>query len=140
MAGEAELLSDTIVAALRDAVATVEDEHGITVELTAIGDRPLDPRGEALVAAAREALRNAARHAEGAPVFVFAELSAGNVEVFIRDEGPGFDAGAVPPERRGIRDAIIGRMASAGVVATVESFAGEGTEVALRLRPGRAGR
>jgi DNA-binding NarL/FixJ family response regulator len=30
------------------------------VELTAIGDRPLDPRGEALVAAAREALRNAA--------------------------------------------------------------------------------
>src|ERR1700756_2911913 len=52
MAGEAELLSDTIVAALRDAVATVEDEHGITVELTAIGDRPLDPRGEALVAAA----------------------------------------------------------------------------------------
>jgi signal transduction histidine kinase len=140
MAGEAELLSDTIVAALRDAVATVEDEHGITVELTAIGDRPLDPRGEALVAAAREALRNAAHHAEGAPVFVFAETSAGNVEVFIRDEGPGFDAGAVPPERRGIRDAIIGRMASAGGVATVESFAGEGTEVALRLRPGRAGR
>jgi signal transduction histidine kinase len=140
MAGEAELLSDTIVAALRDAVATVEDEHGITVELTAIGDRPLDPPGEALVAAAREALRNAARHAEGAPVLVFAEMSAGNVEVFIRDEGPGFDADAVPPERRGIRDAIIGRMAAAGGVAIVESFAGEGTEVALRLRPSRAAR
>jgi signal transduction histidine kinase len=140
MAGEAELLSDTVVAALRDAVATVEDEHGITVELTAIGDRPLDPSGEALVAAAREALRNAAHHAGGAPVFVFAEMSAGGVEVFVRDEGPGFDAGAVPAERRGIRDAIVGRMASAGGVATVESAAGEGTEVVLRIRAGRAPR
>ncbi len=141
MAGEAELLSETVGAALRDAVATVEDEHGITVELTAIGDRPLDPAGEALVAAAREALRNAARHAAGAPVFVFAEMTADGAEVFVRDEGPGFDVDAVPAERRGIRDAIIGRMGSAGGAATVESVAGDGTEVALRIRrSGRNGR
>jgi signal transduction histidine kinase len=133
MAGEAELLSETLVAALRDAVATVEDEHGITVELTAIGDRPLDSAGEELVAAAREALRNAARYGGSAPVYVFAETTAAKVEVFIRDEGPGFDPQAVPPERRGIRDAIVGRMASAGGAATVESGPGEGTEVALRL-------
>lgn len=140
MAGEAELVSETVVAALRDAVATVEDEHDITVELTAIGDCPLNPAREALVAAAREALRNAARHAGGARVFVFAEMSEGAVEVFVRDEGPGFDAEAVPPERRGIRDAIVGRMASAGGLATVESAPGEGTEVALRIRAGKAGR
>ena len=140
MAGEAELLSETLVAALRDAVATVEDEHGITVELTAIGDRPLDATGEELVAAAREALRNAARYAAGAPVFVFAETTATGVGVFVRDEGPGFDLEAVPAERRGIRDAIVGRMASAGGVATVESSLGEGTEVALRLCPRKAGR
>jgi signal transduction histidine kinase len=140
MAGEAELLSDTVLAALRDAVAGVEDEHGITVELTAIGDRPLDPAGEALVAAAREALRTAARHAGGAPVFVFAEMSAAGAEVFVRDEGPGFDANAVPIERRGIRDAIVGRMASAHGVATVESTVGEGTEVALRIRTGNGRR
>jgi hypothetical protein len=42
MAGEAELASDTLVAALRDAVASVEDEHGMTIEFTAIGDRTLD--------------------------------------------------------------------------------------------------
>jgi signal transduction histidine kinase len=140
MAGEAELLSETLVAALRDAVATVEDEHGITVELTAIGDRPLDAAGEELVAAAREALRNAARYAGGAPVFVFAETTATGVGVFVRDEGPGFDPEAVPAERRGIRDAIVGRMASAGGVASVESSPGEGTEVALRLCPRKAGR
>jgi signal transduction histidine kinase len=131
MAGQAELASETVVAALRDAVAGVEDAHGITVEMTAIGDRPLDAAGEALVAAAREALRNAGCHAEGAPVFVFTQASAERLEVFIRDEGPGFDANAVPVERRGIRDAIIGRMASAGGRATIDAVPGEGTEVAL---------
>jgi signal transduction histidine kinase len=140
MAGEAELLSETLVAALRDAAATVEDEYGIKVELTTIGDRRLDSAGEELVAAAREALRNAARYAGGAPVFVFAETTAAGVDVFVRDEGPGFDPEAVPAERRGIRDAIVGRMASAGGVATVESGPGEGTEVALRICNRKAGR
>jgi len=140
MAGEAELLSETLVAALRDAVANVEDEHDITVELTAIGDRPLDSAGEELVAAAREALRNAARYAGGSPIFVFAETTDSSVGVFIRDQGPGFDPDAVPAERRGIRDAIVGRMASAGGLATVESAPGEGTEVALRICARKAGR
>ena len=128
-------MSDTLVAALRDVVAEVEDEQAITVELTAIGDRPIDLAGEALVAAAREALRNAARYAGGAPVVVFAELNASGVEVFVRDDGAGFDPETIPTERRGIRDAIVGRMAAAGGSATVESAPGEGTEVALRLGP-----
>jgi signal transduction histidine kinase len=140
MAGESELVSETLVAALRDVVASIEDEHGITVELTAIGDRPLDSAGEELVAAAREALRNAARHASGARIFVFAASTADGAEVFVRDEGPGFDPDAVPAERRGIRDAIVGRMAFAGGVATLESAPGEGTEVALRIGPGKASR
>jgi signal transduction histidine kinase len=138
MAGETELVSDTVVAALRDVVAEVEDEQAITVELTAIGDRRIDAGGEALVAATREALRNAARHAGGAPVVVFAELKASGVEVFVRDDGAGFDPAGVPSERRGIRDAIVGRMAAAGGSATVESAPGEGTEVALRLGPASA--
>lgn len=142
MAGETELLGETLVAALREVVAEVEDEQAITVELTAIGDRALDPGGEALVAATREALRNAARHAGGASVVVFAELTTAGVEVFVRDEGAGFDPDAVPTERRGIRDAIVGRMAAAGGRAVIESAPGEGTEVALRIGPpqGRPGR
>jgi signal transduction histidine kinase len=134
MAGEAELVSDTVVAALRDAVAEVEDENGITIEFSAIGDRALDPACEELVAAAREALRNAARHAGGARVFVFCQVARdGQVELFVRDEGPGFDPAEVPAERRGIRDAIVGRMAFAGGQASVESVCGEGTEVTLRV-------
>ncbi|MGO9975388.1 MAG: sensor histidine kinase [Solirubrobacteraceae bacterium] len=140
MAGETELVSETLTATLRDVVAAVEDEYGITVELTAIGDRGLDADGEALVAAAREALRNAARHAPAAPVFVFAEITRSRVQVFIRDEGPGFELEAVAPERRGIRDAVIGRMASVGGYAAIDSTPGEGTEVVLTMRPRESGR
>ena len=84
------------------------------VELTILGDRPLDRQSEALAAAAREALRNAARHAPGAPVFVFAQAGADGAEVFVRDEGPGFELATVPTERRGVRDSIVGRMAAVG--------------------------
>ncbi|HEX3874593.1 MAG TPA: hypothetical protein VHW26_10645 [Solirubrobacteraceae bacterium] len=133
MAGETELTSETLSAALRAVVAGVEDEQEITVELSIIGDRRLDPAGEALAAAAREALRNAARHAGAVRVFVFAELGAGRAEVFVRDEGGGFELENVPSERRGIRDAIVGRMAGVGGSACVESVPGEGTEVALRI-------
>ena len=93
MAGEVELGSETLGAALRKAVAEVEDDYDAVVELTILGERALDRPTEALAAAAREALRNAARHAAGAPIFVFAQASPDGAEVFVRDEGPGFDPG-----------------------------------------------
>jgi signal transduction histidine kinase len=133
MAGEAELTSDTLGAALREVVAAVEDEHASTFEVSIIGERRLDAAGEALAAALREALRNACVHAPQAAVFVFAELSSEHAEVFVRDDGPGFRFEAVPVERRGIRDALIGRMAGVGGSATVDAEPGEGTEVALRI-------
>jgi signal transduction histidine kinase len=133
MAGETELSSDTIAAAVRDVVAEVEDEYEVEIELTAIGDHRIDARGEAMVAAAREALRNAARHAPGAPVYVFLDVNPERAEMFIRDDGPGFNPDAVPAERRGLRDAVVGRMKVAGGAGTVESGIGEGTEVALKL-------
>ncbi len=140
MAGESDLASETLSTALREIVAEVEEEYRMTVELTAIGDRPLDTKGEALVAAAREALRNAGRHAPGAPVYMFCEIGRDRAEVFVRDEGPGFLPGEVASERRGIRDAMVGRMAVIGGRATIDSTPGEGTEVVLLLGPHGAGR
>ena len=137
MAGHSDLLSETLAGALRDAAAEVEEQAGATVEVSIIGDRALDEPAQALAGAAREALRNAARHAAGAPVFVFAQIVPTGAEVFVRDEGPGFDPAAVAPERRGLRDAVVGRMTAVGGSATVESVIGEGTEVALRLRTSR---
>ena len=133
MAGEVELGAETLGAALRAAVAEVEDDYDAVVELTLLGERGWTAQTEALAAAAREALRNAARHAPGAPIFVFAQASPDGVEVFVRDEGPGFDLPAVPTERRGVRDSIVGRMAAVGGSANVESRPGEGTEIALRI-------
>ena len=49
----------------------------------------------------------------------------------MRDRGVGFDPQAVPPDRRGVRDSIIGRMERHGGRARVHSTPGEGTEVEL---------
>lgn len=46
----------------------------------------------------------------------------------------------MPAERRGIRDAIVGRMEGFGGHATLESTPGEGTEVTLRINGGKASR
>ncbi len=51
MAGETDLSSATVAGAVRDMVADVEDEQGIKVEMTAIGDARLDDRSEELIAA-----------------------------------------------------------------------------------------
>jgi signal transduction histidine kinase len=133
MAGEIELGAETLGAALRRAVAEVEDEYDAVVELTILGERALDRGTEALAAAAREALRNAARHAAGSPIFLFAQASPDGAEVFVRDEGPGFDLASVPTERRGVRDSIVGRMRAVGGSAEIDSQPGEGTEVGLRI-------
>jgi signal transduction histidine kinase len=138
MAGETDLTSATVAGALREMLAEVEDEQGVKIEMTVIGDTKLDSRSEELIAAAREALRNVARHAPGAPVNVFLNINGHGVELFVRDSGPGFDFAAVPPERRGLRDAVIGRMQLAGGSAVVESNPGEGTEIILRLPPNKS--
>ena len=49
----------------------------------------------------------------------------------MRDRGPGFDPAAVPADRRGISESIVGRMSRHGGRAVVHSVPGEGTEVEL---------
>ena len=62
-----------------------------------VGDAPLDERYEALVAATREALTNAAKFAAGGgPVRLYAEIGNGGASVWVDDRGPGFDPDAVP--------------------------------------------
>jgi signal transduction histidine kinase len=53
--------------------------------------------------------------------------------VFVRDRGTGFDPDAVPEDRLGLRESVIGRMDRAGGSARVRSTSGEGTEIALHL-------
>jgi signal transduction histidine kinase len=128
--------SDMLVAALEEVAADVEQSHGVEVEVVAVGDRRLDERGQALVSAAREAMVNAAKFGGGGSVDVYAEAADGRVHVFVRDRGPGFDPGAVPEDRRGVRESIVGRMERHGGRAEIHSRPGAGTEVELLLESG----
>jgi signal transduction histidine kinase/phage shock protein PspC (stress-responsive transcriptional regulator) len=128
---EVESPPASFAAALRAAAADVEDSHGVAVDVVVVGDAPLDEALTATVAAAREAMVNAAKSSGAPTVSVFAEMSGDNVEVFVRDRGRGFDVEQVPDDRRGIRDSIVGRMARHGGTGSVRSSAA-GTEVTLR--------
>jgi signal transduction histidine kinase len=124
----------TLGAALEAAAGEVERNHGARVEVVSVGEVPLDgERAQALVAAAREAMVNAAKFANGSVVDVFAEGGADGVEVFVRDRGPGFDPSAVAADRRGVRESIVGRMERHGGRAVISSRPGEGTEVELTM-------
>jgi len=121
----------SLASALNAAVAEIEDAHGVPVELVAVGDRPLDERAEALVAATREAVLNAVKFAPEAAISVYAEMEGDRAEVFVRDRGPGFDLAAIPPDRRGLRESVLGRMQRHGGRAEIHTRPGEGTEVEL---------
>lgn len=131
LAGRDSTTATSLAGAIRVAAQEVEDEEpGTRIEVVAVGDAPLDRLSDALVRATREAMRNAVRHA-GSPVRVFVEVEGSVREVFVRDTGGGFDLAQIEEERRGVRDAIIGRMEHVGGTATIDSTA-EGTEIALR--------
>jgi signal transduction histidine kinase len=120
--------------ALRAAAAEIEDSHGALIEAVVVGDTALDERLEALVAASREALTNAAKFAsQNGAVRLYAEIEEGGARVFIDDRGPGFDPQKIPSDRRGVRESIIGRMERYGGDAEIRSDAAEGTEVELRM-------
>jgi signal transduction histidine kinase len=123
----------TLAPALEAAAVDVEDNHGVPVEVVVVGDRDLDPAVEAVVAAAREAMTNAAKFGGGSPVDVYAECSPSALQVFVRDRGPGFDQDTVPEDRRGVRESIIGRMERHGGRARIASDPQSGTEVELIL-------
>ncbi|MET0511816.1 MAG: PspC domain-containing protein [Thermoleophilaceae bacterium] len=125
--------------ALEAAAVDVEERHGVPVEVVVVGDRDLDAKTEAVLAAAREAMTNAAKFGGGSPVDVYAEAGDGRLQVFVRDRGPGFDASDLPPDRRGVRESIVGRMERHGGRAVITSSPANGTEVELEL-PARSDR
>ncbi|MDJ1113444.1 ATP-binding protein [Microbacterium dauci] len=115
---------------LRDFGGALELDYPVRVEVVSAGLSSERASGE-IAAAAREAMLNAARHA-GGDVSVFIEGRPSGVDVFIRDRGEGFEVDAVPGDRLGVRESIIGRMRRAGGSATVTSSEA-GTEVHLQF-------
>lgn len=125
---------DTLAEAVRRNAAEVEDKHGVPMEVVVVGDCPLDEGLSAQMQAAREAMVNAAKYGgEGGAVQVFAEVEGKTVFVSVRDRGPGFDLDAIPADRMGVRESIIGRMERNGGTARLRAVPDGGTEVELEM-------
>lgn len=109
----------------------VEDLGGAQVETVVVGDMGdgFDP----IVRAAREAILNASKHSQADLISVYGEVSNGELLVFVKDRGSGFDPETIPESRQGIRESIVNRMQRHGGSATIISAPGDGTEVRLRL-------
>jgi hypothetical protein len=65
-------------------------------------------------------------------VSAYVEVGSESVEAFVRDHGPGFDVDAVPQDRFGVRESILGRMSRHGGSAALRQLE-HGTEVFLSL-------
>jgi signal transduction histidine kinase len=120
-------------AAVEEASAEVEDTFGIAVETVVVGDLDVGDKVGAIVAAAREALVNAAKHAKVQTISLYAEVEPDCVSVFVRDRGVGFDLTAVEDDRHGVRGSIMLRMQRHGGKAEIRSAPGDGTEVRLSM-------
>jgi signal transduction histidine kinase len=118
---------------LRSAAAEVEDAYVISVEVVVVGDALLDDALAAAVAASREALVNAAKHAGVTSVSLYAEVEAEAASIFVKDRGVGFDLDAVADDRQGVRGSIIGRVERHGGKVNIRSRPGSGTEVEIHM-------
>lgn len=122
----------------------IEELYGTPVEVVAVGDCLVDQAIEHTLAATREAVVNAAKHAQTDQIDVYFEVTDARLDVFVRDRGIGFDQATIGQDRRGIRESIAARMDRIGGTVVIVSTPGEGTEVELSiarpLEPGDAGK
>ena len=125
--------ADSLVTELTALAGDIEDSHGVAVEVVTVGDVAVTDQLRPLVLATREAIVNAARHSGAAKVDVYAEASAHEAAVYVRDRGSGFDPAGVAADRLGVRNSIVDRLARHGGSAEVRSAPGAGTEVRMRM-------
>lgn len=124
--------SATVSQALELAAGEVEDLFGIRIAPVTVGDAPMTDSTQAAVFAAREAMVNAAKHAQVSSIDVYSEVF-GDLEIFVRDRGVGFSLTEIDPDRHGVKDSIFGRVERAGGRAEIKTNPGEGTEVHITM-------
>jgi len=108
--------------------AEVEDRYRVQIEEVVNDDSEMDDRLRAVVAAAAEAMNNAARHSGAGSIDLFAEIRDGRVRVNVRDRGSGFDPSV---SGAGITHSIRKRIEAAGGSAEIKTLPGRGTEVEI---------
>lgn len=124
---------DLMSTALRELAFRVEHDHQVPVDVVTVGDAMVDDRSRAVLAAASEALVNAAKHSDANRLSVFMEVEEEELRVFVTDQGKGFNVADIPEDRKGIRHSIVERTEKVGGTVDIESEPGEGTEVGISL-------
>ncbi len=87
--------------------------------------------GDTLEAATCEAITNVSRHSGVRAARVRSSCRDGVCRVTVRDEGRGFDPSSVPDARLGVRQRILGGLATVEGHGSIDSALGEGTTVRL---------
>ena len=123
---------EAVDAELRAHAAALEADHPVRFEVVSVGAGEGLIAPAPIVAAAREAMLNAARHA-GGDVTVFLEATQDRVAIDVTDRGAGLDPNNLPEGRMGVRESILGRMERAGGQARIVRGPGGGTSVRLAM-------
>ena len=115
--------------------------NGAPVRMLSRGEWAAVPReaGLAIYRIAQEALRNAVRHAPGAPVRLALSLTPGEIRLLVKDHGPGFDIRAAR-EHGGLGLAsMLERARMAEGTLKLRTRLGEGTSVSVRVPRPKSG-
>ena len=116
----------SVSGAINGLVEQIEREHAITVEAVSVGDAQIDDEARALLAAAREALVNAARHSGASTASLFLEIEPERMTAYVRDRGGGFDR------------ASVGRIDAASLTRSRDGSRASGDAPRSRARPAPA--
>jgi signal transduction histidine kinase len=127
---------DGLEVLLRAAAWDVEDRYDVQVEVVSVNDRERDDIVEVMVAAAREAMVNAAKHSGAGTLSVYSEVDDGVATIFVKDRGAGFEVSDGWAGHRGIERSIVRRLDRVGGSARISSTPGVGTEVELSVPGG----
>lgn len=124
---------DLMSTALKQSASRVEADFQIPIDVVAVGDHPVEDVTKPVIAAATEAMVNAAKHSGAERIYLYLEVEEDQLTVFVTDQGSGFEPATVGADRRGISESIRSRMERAGGNAEILSEPGEGTEVIIKI-------
>lgn len=122
-------LTNTLRLLVRDLEVTCESRFHM--ELEEVGGSPLVQLLAYQVA--REALRNAARHAHASDIRLSVTRDGSDMWILISDNGVGFTPGSVDEDQHFGLQLMRERVELAGGVLDVETSEGTGTQVSIRL-------
>ena len=123
-----------LAAALQRLVDQIGPRSSASLTFEQIGAEPSLDRGraETFVRIAQEALTNASRHAQARTIVLRLKATPTEVEIQVSDDGIGFDLESLDDARFGLRG-MRERAEEVGARLKIESQAGRGTDVTLRM-------